>query len=58
MTRRPVDFHPDAVEEAREATGWYEERSPAAARAFLAELDEAVESTRRYVMRRSPFLVV
>ncbi len=37
-----VEFHPDAVEEARSAWQWYAERSPLAASAFLAELDRAI----------------
>ena len=37
MTRFVVEFHPAAVEEAREARAWYEERSAAAADAFLSE---------------------
>ena len=40
MTR--VEFHPDAVAEARTAWQWYAERSPVAASAFLSELDRAI----------------
>ncbi len=72
MTRLAVEFHPEAVEEARAAREWYEERSPAAADAFVAELDEAVErirdaptlfasylqGTRRCLLRRFPYIVV
>ena len=67
-----VDFHPEAVEEARSALVWYRERSPAAAGAFVVELDGAITNiaespdrwpeyrhgTRRYLMHRFPFLVV
>jgi plasmid stabilization system protein ParE len=70
MTR--VDFHPDAVAEARSAWQWYAERSPHAASAFLAELDRAitlvskgpyqwpqyVAGTRRYALRHFPFVLV
>ena len=67
-----VEFHPDAVAEARSAWQWYAERSPLAASAFLAELDRAitlvsegpyqwpeyVAGTRRYALRRFPFVLV
>jgi plasmid stabilization system protein ParE len=41
--RRTVEFHPEAVAEAHAAREWYCQRSPAAAAAFLAELDSAIE---------------
>ena len=67
-----VLFHPSAVEEARAAHRWYAERSKHAAAAFLSELDTAIAEiaespdrwpayfagTRRYLLRRFPFLVV
>ncbi len=67
-----VEIHPDAVAEAEAARKWYQVRSVDAAGAFLAELDLAVHSirtapelypryiggTRRYLMRRFPYLVV
>jgi len=69
---RAVEFHPDAVAEAAAARQWYDERSPKAAVAFVAEIDVACEriaaapdryapyiaGTRRYLMRRFPFQVV
>ncbi|MBM4047837.1 MAG: type II toxin-antitoxin system RelE/ParE family toxin [Planctomycetes bacterium] len=69
---KPVESHPEAVEEARAAREWYAERSPQAAEAFVAELDRAIEKiaeapgrwpthlhgTRRVLLRRFPFLVV
>jgi len=72
MTRFVIEFHPAAVEEARGARVWFEERSPAAADAFLAELDRGVDhvleepeawppflhGTRRYLLRRFPFQLV
>lgn len=72
MPRRTAEFHPDAVAEANAAAAWYAERNPALRRAFIAELDRAVDSirkspegwpgyeagTRRYLMRRFPFMVV
>jgi plasmid stabilization system protein ParE len=64
-------FHPHAVQEARAARLWYEQRSPQAAAGFLAELSrsfeliakypEAVQQSslgdRRFVMRTYPFLI-
>ena len=38
----PVEFHPEAISEAREANSWYSDKNPAAAEAFMAELDKAV----------------
>lgn len=72
MPPLPIDFHPEAVAEARETYRWYEERSPEAAELFLAELDRALKSiadaprrwpaylqgTRRFLLRRFPFAVV
>lgn len=70
MTR--VFFHPDAVAEAQAAHRWYRDRSPDAAAAFLAELDDCVAAiteaperwpeylagTHRYLFKRFPFLLV
>jgi toxin ParE1/3/4 len=67
-----VEIHPEAITEARAAREWYQARSADAAKAFLAELDAGIASirsapdlypsylhgTRRYVMRRFPYLVV
>lgn len=67
-----VEIHPEAVAEARSAREWYETRSDDTARAFLAEIDIGVESvrtapelypqylhgTRRYLLRRFPYLIV
>lgn len=39
MPSIPVGFHPEAIAEAAAAVEWYQERSDAAAAAFLAELD-------------------
>jgi toxin ParE1/3/4 len=68
----PVGFHPQAVAEAAAAMEWYRKRNDAAGVAFMAELDRAVDSiadapdrwpgylhgTRRFLLRRFPFLVV
>ena len=72
MSRPTVEFHPEAIEEARAAREWYQARSPAAAEAFVAELDAAIarivdapgrfggylQGTRRCLMRRFPYIVV
>ena len=72
MPTRRVEFHPEAVTEARGAFEWYQDRSDSAAQAFLAELDAAVaqiiesperwpaflKGTRRYLFRRFPFFLV
>ena len=69
MARLRIEFHPSAVDEAEGALQWYAERSPAAAKAFLHELDHALsqilgaperwprftQDTRRYQFRRFPF---
>ena len=67
-----VDIHPEAVFEAQAARLWYEAKSPQAAAAFMAELDIGIASiraapdlypsdlhgTRRYLMRRFPYLIM
>jgi plasmid stabilization system protein ParE len=67
-----VEFHPDAVAEARAAFLWYSERSPSAADAFRAALDHAISAirdnpqrwprhvhgTRKYRLRRFPYGVI
>ena len=73
MADRPrLEFHPEAIEEARAARRWYEARSPAAADQFVAELDAAIQrildapdlhavyfhGTRRCLLHRFPYLVV
>ena len=72
MTSRAVEFHPDAVAEARAAFTWYEQKDPRTAAAFLGELDQAVArvlesphiwprydgGTRRCLFDRFPFFLV
>jgi toxin ParE1/3/4 len=72
MAQLPVDIHPEAIAEAQAAYRWYRERNRNAAAAFLAELDRAVKAisedparwpahvhgTRRFLLRRFPFVVV
>lgn len=67
-----VEIHPDALQEAAAAVEWYATRSQQAADAFIEELDRAVKvisesperwpthlhGTRRYLLRRFPFVVV
>lgn len=72
MAHQAIELHPDAIAEARDAREWYAQRSSVAADAFMAELDAAVDhirdspdrwaaylhGTRRYLMKRFPYLVV
>jgi plasmid stabilization system protein ParE len=66
------EVHPEALEEAQAGLAWYLERSPSAARRFLAAIDHAVArvaeaperwpayvaGTRRFVMLKFPYSVV
>ncbi|PYS52515.1 MAG: hypothetical protein DMG13_16030 [Acidobacteria bacterium] len=72
MPSKKVGLHEAAFAEAQAAYDWYATRNPAAAAAFIDELDHAIEQigmfpdtgpshlsgTRRYVMRRFPFTVI
>ena len=72
MPPTKVSFHPEAAEEVETARQWYAERSPPAAKAFLVELDLAVErvreaphrwpwydkGVRRYILPRFPFSMI
>jgi plasmid stabilization system protein ParE len=72
MGHQAIELHPDAIAEARDAREWYAQRSSVAADAFMAELDVAIDlicgspdrwatylhGTRRYLMKRFPYLVV
>lgn len=72
MPSRTVELHPEAAVEAQAAREWYDERGPALGKAFLAELDRAIDrivespdrwpkfraGIRRYLMRRFPFMVI
>ena len=72
MAERRVRFHPQAEEEVQRAYRWYRERNPTAARAFLADLDHAVQrvteaperwpfyqgQARRYIFQRFPFSLI
>ncbi len=43
MPNIPIKFHPSAASEVDAAAQWYAERSPVAARAFVAEVNACVE---------------
>ena len=72
MSRTQVDFHPLAIEDAREARLWYVERSQSAADGFVGELQDAIariqeaplrapayiKGTRRVLFRRYPHYLV
>lgn len=71
MPGKPVEFHPEALEEAEAAICWYRERSDPAAAGFKQELERAVAvaeapqrwpagvaGTRRFVLRRYPVCLV
>lgn len=72
MTKLPVELHPEAEAEARDARRWYAERDAKAATRFMAALDHAIEliseaperwpiylhETRRVLTRRYPFAVI
>jgi plasmid stabilization system protein ParE len=54
MQRRILEVHPEAVSEARAAKAWYERRSLAAAKAFVEELEAAVQVIAVAHARRRP----
>jgi plasmid stabilization system protein ParE len=72
MPGKPVEFHPEAFEDAAAAFGWYCERSDTAAAGFLRELEHGVAAiaeapqrwppgaagTRRFLLKRFPLSLV
>jgi toxin ParE1/3/4 len=72
MSNNIVEFHPEALEEAKAARDWYAEHSLIASKAFLSEMIHSVEKvsedpeiwplyekgTRRYVFPRFPFSLI
>ena len=72
MSRLSLEFHPDARADVLEAYDWYANRSQTAADAFQGELQRAgiaiqrnpllwdsyLFGTRRYLMKRFPYVVV
>jgi len=69
---RRIELHPEAVREAGAAWSWYHARNPAVGRAFLEEIDRAIQAIgeapdrwpghaaggRKCLLRRFPFLIV
>lgn len=67
-----IELHPEAIIESRESARWYAARSPAAAEAFVAEIDRAVTEVqsdperwsifylglRRYLMPTFPYAMI
>jgi toxin ParE1/3/4 len=72
MANKALEFHPEARAEARVSLLWYRRRSVRTGEAFLAELDQAIETIlqapdrwsldasgyRRFRLRRFPFVIV
>ncbi|MFI5092054.1 MAG: type II toxin-antitoxin system RelE/ParE family toxin [Candidatus Acidiferrum sp.] len=72
MIAAQLIFHPAAVAEAEDAVRWYRERSPLAAKRFLAELNQVIDTifdapqrwlrsergTRKVKLPCFPFLVI
>jgi len=54
MAHLPVEFHPAAVREAREARAWYEDRNPDVAVRFQDELDVAIDAIADRPNRSAP----
>lgn len=72
MTASSFSFHPAAIEEGILAARWYRDRSPLAAKRFVAELNQVIDSifeaphrwprsargTRKLKLPCFPFLVI
>ncbi len=72
MVVKPLDLHPEALEEWKSAVAWYLDRNETAAVNFVAEVDRAVDliaasphrwpvglhGTRKFVLQRFPFAIV
>lgn len=56
MTRLDLDFHPMVGNEIAEAIGWYLNRSPAVADAFIGALDEALDQIATDPDRAAPYI--
>jgi len=50
-SKRVVALHEAALEEARAAYDWYAARNPAAAEAFVDELDHAIKQIEKFLRR-------
>jgi toxin ParE1/3/4 len=46
------EFHPEALEEYRQATTWYTERDPRIAGEFVEAIEDAIKRIRESPMRR------
>jgi toxin ParE1/3/4 len=72
MANKPIEFDSEAADEVVDGYEWYLKRSPQAARAFLSEVDRAIDAiqaspamfatylhgTRRYLLKRYPYAIV
>ena len=72
MAGKKIEFHDEAAAEYDASFDWYLEHSPDAARKFDAEMEHAISqitkfplrwasgplNTRRYLLRRFPFLLI
>jgi plasmid stabilization system protein ParE len=72
MAAKALEIHPSALQELKEALGWYLERNKTAAVKFVAELNRAMDlliaapqrwpagehGSRKFVLRRFPFAVL
>lgn len=72
MSPPGLEFHPEAIADARAAREWYAHHDPAVGDAFMTELDRAMElivagpaqwppylhGTRRFLLRHFPYSVV
>jgi toxin ParE1/3/4 len=71
MAAKPLDLHPEALEEWKSAVAWYFERNERAALNYVAEVDQAIDlitasphrwpkglhGTRKFVLQRFPFAI-
>jgi|SRR5580658_5059777 plasmid stabilization system protein ParE len=71
MAAKPLDLHPEALEEWKSAVAWYFERNETAAVNYVAEMDQAIylitasphrwpeglHGTRKFVLQRFPFAI-
>jgi plasmid stabilization system protein ParE len=72
VAAKPLDLHPEALEEWKSAIAWYLGRNETAAVNFVAEVEQAIDliaaspqrwpkglhGTRKFVLQRFPFAVV
>ena len=72
MGAKPLEIHPEALDELKSALAWYSERSKTAAFNFISEIDKAIGSiaqspsrwphdddgTHKFTLRRYPFAII